>query len=326
LKRMTASDKRAVLNYVERRPTQIPVVSPVVARVYPERGGQLESNQYDLEQSVKMLPTYMTKDMTPEQMRTVDTKFWTAKKVSDAKIVEKYDLSMINESNAAREAYRKANPEIDATLALWNHTASIVSVAGAQALTDAADKFGIPIGSIPAFAKRANGTERIPVDKNLWKAYFDYNDLPGSSYLAMSQDQVDAGELPAKYLTEWTTYQKLKTDVARTAYRNAHKEAAKSTWRDDLRKANPAFDKWLQTNGNDGNGMKPLAAVKKKAATTGGATLASMRGGASSGGFSSSGGFGSLGGSSGRSSMPAMPKRRAFPKVRGIGAPRAPSV
>jgi len=58
-----------------------------------------------------------------------------------------------------------------------------------------------------------------------------------------------------KYRAEWETYQNAKTDTARALYRKRFKEAAYSQWRDDFRRANPNFDKWLV--GQEYN--KPLA-------------------------------------------------------------------
>ena len=37
----------------------------------------------------------------------------------------------------------------------------------------------------------------------------------------------------------------MKVDSVRAAFRRGHPEAARSTWRDDFRRANPEFDKWL---------------------------------------------------------------------------------
>jgi hypothetical protein len=157
-------------------------------------------------------------------------------------------------SNNEQEAYLKANPDYAAQRIFWGELTTVPTLKNAQDASVLAKQYGIPLNLVPAFALTDKNKERIPSNESLWPAYFDYNNLPSSSYLAMSQSQVDAGQLPDKYLNDWQTYQKLKTDVAKSAFRNSHKEASKSTWRDDFRKKNPEFDKWLQENKD----MKPL--------------------------------------------------------------------
>ncbi len=187
-------------------------------------------------------------------MRAADTKLWTEKKASDAKIIDKYDLSMIGKTAAERERYLVDNPDVEATMLLWGSRTTINSLEAATMLESEAKKFGIPLEIIPAFALTDKGKERIPSDRNLWKAYFDYQELPGNGgYLAYSKEQVEAGKIPEKFITQWDTYQKLKTDAAKTAYRNTHREAS-TDWREDFRRKNPGFDKWLQSE----QGMKPL--------------------------------------------------------------------
>jgi hypothetical protein len=130
----------------------------------------------------------------------------------------------------------------------------------------------------------------------------------------MTKAQVDAGMLPDKYFKEWTTYHNLKTDEAKTAFKKGHKEVSKATWRDDFRKANPTFDKWLQEE----EGMKALA---KKKSTSGGSYSASrVTGGGRSSGMS----FGSAPSISRTST-----KKISFPKAKmgmRIRAPKAPGI
>ena len=204
------------------------------------------------------------------------------------------------------DAYLKDHPDFAASQIVIGKWSTIPDLKTAEAVEATAKKYGIPLPLIPAFQPDTDGTERFPSDKSLWKPYFDYYALPGSSYLNMTQQQVDAGKLPDKYLKEWTTYHALKTDTAKTAFRNAHKEVSKATWRDDFRKANRAFDQWLQQEEN----MKPLA--KKK--TTGSTYQASTPTGAGS-----------------RLSFGGAPSRRRasvkvkFPKARMARSIRAPS-
>ena len=254
LRRINAADKRAVTNYLNKRDGGIPVISSIIRRILPPYGGQLESNRYDLERSVKDMPAYLTKDMTPDQMKAADVKLWTDKKAADAKIIDRYDLANINKSTTERDSYLKKNPDVEATLALWGTRSTLNSIEAAQKLESEAKKFGIPLDKVPAFALTDKGKERIPTDKALWQAYFDYNDLPGSGgYLSYSKQQVEAGELPEKFRVQWETYQKLTNDKVKTAYRKGHREAS-TDWREDLRRKNPAFDKWLQSEKD----MKPL--------------------------------------------------------------------
>jgi hypothetical protein len=315
LARMNASDKRKMLNYINRKGTQIPVASAVGQRVFPGYGGQLESNRFELEESVEMVPGYWRESMSDEQMRAVDTKVWSDKKVKDARIIEKYDLAMMGKGDSDREVYRRNNPDVDTTLLLWGRVSSMQSLEAAEKLDAEIERLGIPRELVPAFSPDADGTERFPSDKALWKPYFDYYDLPRSSYLAMTKGQVEAGKLPDKYRAQWEAYQKLKTDTAKAAYRKAHPEAAKATWRDDFRKANAAFDKWLQEE----EGMKALALAKKKTATTSRGSLQ----------VRSTGGSMSFGGGAAISRRRTSGRRPSFPKPKtgmSVSAPRAPRI
>jgi hypothetical protein len=262
--RLTASNKNKLKNYLDKQPMEIPIVSAVAERVYPQKGGQLENNQYTLEKSVDILPSYWKSSLTPEQMKSVDTKMWTDKKASDAKIIEQYDLDMIDKDTNAREVYLKNNPDIDATMLLWgkDNRSSINSLEAANKLASEAEKYGIPLELIPAFAKQDDGTERFPSNRNLWDDYFAYDELPGSGgYLGMSQSQFEAGKVPNKYKALWTTYQKLKTDEAKASFKKAHKDVT-TDLRKEYRKNHPEFDKWLQEE----EGMSPL--VESKTDTT----------------------------------------------------------
>jgi hypothetical protein len=231
--------------------------------------------------------------------------YWDYKKLDD-----EYNLLSTKE----KAVFVKNNPDYVAGQFMtggWTSLKDKGSLEIANKVESLAKKYNVQLDMIPAFQKDKDGTEKIPSDKTLWKAYFEYNDLPGTSYLNMSQSQVEAGELPDKYLKDWQTYQSLKTDSAKTAFRNSHKEISKSTWRTDFRKANSAFDKWLQEQ----EGMKPLA----KKTTTGGTTRVSR----SSSGISSNVSFGS-------SSVPSrtstilrkMPKPRMSTSIRAPSAPR----
>ena len=115
----------------------------------------------------------------------------------------------------------------------------------AESLEALAKKYNIPLDMIPAFQLTNKGKERIPSNRNLWKPYFDYYNLPGSGgYLSYSQNQVDEGKLPQEYRQIWENYQKLKTDFAKTAYRNKYKKLTVNE-RENFRRANKEFDQWL---------------------------------------------------------------------------------
>ncbi|KKN00159.1 hypothetical protein LCGC14_1140530, partial [marine sediment metagenome] len=137
------------------------------------------------------------------------------------------------------------NPDIESHLLLWGYRTIPSTIEAALQLEADAAKNGIPQETIQAFSLTDKGKERLPSDRELWEDYFDYYDLPGTSYLNMTQNQVDAGLLPARYRKEWETYNKLKTDIAREFYRRAHKRAAYSQWRQDFRRINREFDRWL---------------------------------------------------------------------------------
>ena len=189
----------------------------------------------------------------------------------------------------------------------------------AEAVAKQAQEFSIELDLIPAFQLTDKGKERIPSDRNLWKPFFDYYDLPGSGgYLSYSKEWVDAGKLPDKYLKDWQTYNALKTDTAKAAFRLGHKEAAKSTWRDDFRRANTAFDQWLISQGS--SPLKTLSSIiASRRPSTGTPTTRIST--ASAGSFS--------GGSSIRRG-----KAKTYPKFKrpsikmgmSVRAPRAPGV
>ena len=109
---------------------------------------------------------------------------------------------------------------------------------------------------------------------------------------------------------EWETYQKLKTDFAKTAYRKGHREVAYGNWRDDFRRANSEFEQWLQ----DEKGLKPLTKKAISRPTRAGATSIKLPG--------AGGGFGTS--VSPRGAAPTYP---TFPKARtgiSVGAPSVP--
>jgi len=170
----------------------------------------------------------------------------------------------------SRDNYLKEHPEENALLAVWGQSKILTDEAWTE-FNKLMETLDIPDSAIPAdrlneppeglldvvpdyFSFSATVQNGIPKEESLWKPYFDYNRLPGSSYLNMTQSQVDAGFLPDKFKAEWETYRKLKTDTAKELYRKGHKEAAYGNRREDFRRKNPEFDQWLQ----DERGLKPL--------------------------------------------------------------------
>jgi hypothetical protein len=231
--------------------------------------------------------------------------YWNYKKLDD-----EYNLISDNQ----KKEYVKSNPDYVVGKYLtgsWTNLKENGSLEIANQVESLANKYNIPLELIPAFQKDSDGTEKIPSDKNLWKSYFEYNDLPSSSYLAMSKTQVDNGELPDKYLKDWQTYQGLKTDSAKTAFRKSHPEASKTSWRTDYRKANPAIDKWLQEQ----EGMKPLQASKT---TTGGTSRRVSTTSGRASGMSFSGSTPSRN----TVALRKMPKARLITSIRAPSAPR----
>ncbi len=166
-------------------------------------------------------------------------------------------------STEEQKQYLKDNPDFITNRLFWgdNNLVTIPDLKTAQDLVSLAEQYNIPLNLIPAFKLTEKERERIPSDQNLWEYYFGYYDLPSSSYLGMTQEQVDAGLFPPEYLAKWQEYQALKTDKAKSLFREKYPILAKSTWRDDFRRTNPEFDWWLQDNKD----MKPLA---KKTQTT----------------------------------------------------------
>ena len=222
-------------------------------------------------------------------------------------------------STKEQEAYIKSNPGFVSQRIFWGDQVDLPDLKTAEAVAKQAQEFSIELDLIPAFQLTDKGKERIPSDRNLWKPFFDYYDLPGSGgYLSYSKEWVDAGKLPDKYLKDWQTYNALKTDTAKAAFRLGHKEAAKSTWRDDFRRANTAFDQWLISQGS--SPLKTLSSIiASRRPSTGTPTTRIST--ASAGSFS--------GGSSIRRG-----KAKTYPKFKrpsikmgmSVRAPRAPGV
>ena len=146
-----------------------------------------------------------------------------------------------------QEQYIEDNNDYLVNRLFWSDSGlvTIPDLKTAFALENQAHRYNVPLDMIPAFQLNDSGNERIPSNRNLWDDYFSYYDLPGTSYLNMTQSQVDDGRLPDKYRQEWNTYQRLTTDFAKDRYRNAHREAAYTKWREDFRRTNAEFDQWL---------------------------------------------------------------------------------
>ncbi len=163
--------------------------------------------------------------------------------------------------------YLKDDLDFRADRVFWgdNNLVTIPDLKTAEALEAQAEKYDIPLDMIPAFQKTDSGKERIPSDRDLWESYFTYYDLPGTSYLNMTQAQVDAGKLPEEYRQIWDGFQKLKTDKVKDLYKRKYREASYSKWREDFRRANTEFDQWLI----DQEHNKPLApkAISRTRAT-----------------------------------------------------------
>ena len=164
-------------------------------------------------------------------------------------------------SDDEQEQYIKDNLGYTTNRLFWGDLTTISSIEIAEALEAQAKKYNIPLDMIPAFQKTDKGQERIPSNRNLWEAYFVYYDLPGSGgYLSLNQSAVDDGRLPEEYREQWETYQKLKTDFAKTAYRKGHKKATENL-RETFRRANDEFDQWLV--GQEYNKPLPRKAIRR---------------------------------------------------------------
>ncbi len=218
---------------------------------------------------LNMIPAFQRTDSGKERVPS-DQEVWPAY----------FDFTAMTEENsteAEREKHLKDNPKVDAFLLLQGDRTTIHSLEAALQLEKDANDQGIPLDSIEAFSETDKGKERLPSDRDLWEAYFAYYDLPGGSYLNMSQEQVDAGNLPQKHRVAWDAYNNAKTDKVKELYRKKYREAAYSKWRDDFRRLNPEFNQWLIDQGYN----KPLPIPKKTISRTGRARtpLASVFGG-----------------------------------------------
>jgi hypothetical protein len=176
-------------------------------------------------------------------------------------------------SSKEQERYLDSNFDFQVGKIFWGEESTISTIEQANALVDLANDYDIAPDMIPAFQLTDKGRERIPVNQDLWEDYFEYYDLPGSSYFAIEdeeviQEYIDNGKLDAGMLKIWQQYQK-SSENARKVYRKKYKlTMAKGDWREDYRRANPELDTWLieKSNANGGKGMEPLP--KKKVTST----------------------------------------------------------
>ncbi len=215
LARMSASDKKAMTNYLNKPQQQIPILGLIGKRIMPGQGGRLADVQYQLEQSVKILPKYWLDIMTSEQMKQVDVKFWTDKKKTDARLIQDYNLQMMGKSDYDREQYRIKNPGADVILNFWGQLSTVKSLAAANRLSALASQYNIPLTSIPAFGKTDSGYDKLP-PQTLWPDFF--------GYFAIQYE----GKTPAE---------------------DKILEAKQTKERGAFRKSHPAFYKWGQQNG-----------------------------------------------------------------------------
>ena len=215
-------------------------------------------------------------------------------------------------SDEEQEQYLERNPIYTTYRLFWGEIVTFPDLATTRDVAAMAEKHNIPLNMIPAFQPTDKEQERIPSSRELWEPYFEYYDLPGTSYLNMTQGQVDDGQLPEKHRKEWETYNKLKTDTARSLYRRHHKQAAYSKWRTDFRRANREFDQWLV----DQEYNKPL---KRKTTRR---TSRSRRAGIRVSPVSRFGGGGSV--RPRRSTTVPSFRRPRISRGLSVGAPRAP--
>lgn len=255
LKSLTASDKRKLLNYINRGFPDVPIVDPIIDRFYPERGGRLEDLQYQLDKRTEDLPSYYRDTLTDEQKVNLDVELWEDRKLEGAKLLERYKIDNLGEdSNSAKSKYLADNPEIDVARLMWDNTTTIHSVEAAKLLKQKAEEYGIPLESIPAFKKYDDGRERFPINEKLWQPVIEYDSLPSKSIFSYEDEEsvkgfINAGIIDSSMLEVWRRYRAFTNNTnAKSSYKRKYKILAKSTWREDYRRANKDLEAWLVKN------------------------------------------------------------------------------
>jgi len=163
-------------------------------------------------------------------------------------------------SEKEKEKYLEKNSDFATDYIFWKGLVTISTLEQANALVELANKYDIAPDMIPAFQLTDKGKERIPINQDLWEGYFEYYDLPSSSYFGIEdekkiQEYIDNGKLDAGMLKVWQQYRNVKTDTAKNAMKRKYPIMSMGTWRDDYRRANPELDSWLIENKE----LSPLA-------------------------------------------------------------------
>lgn len=165
MSKLTGSTKNQLRNYLDRPEQMIPVVSPTLERVMPGRGGEFERKQFELEESISFLPSYIRSSEI--QIASLDLEMLQKEKVTDSKLRERYSIEMIGKTLRDRERFRRQNPEIDAVMNFWGDVETLQSSQARTLLIQKADKLGIPYDTIPALQpKKKTGGTKAPVVKN----------------------------------------------------------------------------------------------------------------------------------------------------------------
>jgi hypothetical protein len=147
-------------------------------------------------------------------------------------------------SEEEQKQYIADNPEYYVNKLFWGKITTIETLEQATQLADMLEKYDIEPEYIPAFQLTDKGREKFPLDDTLWDNYFEYYDLPSTSILSIKNKE----DVPAEYIAKWSTYQNLKTDIAKSAFKRANPKLSYGNYRQDYRRKNPDLDKWLVDN------------------------------------------------------------------------------
>ena len=157
LANIKASTQNQMFNYLRRseREGQIPVLSAIGRRIIPERGGQLRRTKFEeMRPFEKVLPAYLEKSLSEEQIKALDVKALGKTKIADTKLIEDYDIATEGMKTNEKENYRAKHPEIDAALHFWGRTTTYQSDRALQLLRQKANSLGIPYDAIPALTEK----------------------------------------------------------------------------------------------------------------------------------------------------------------------------
>ncbi len=145
LSNIQAATQNEMFRYLRKPEGQVPVVSAITKRVYPQRGGQIRTTEYETMKPYKdIFPKYLESLLNGDQLKSLDLDNIKSIKGRDVKSIEKYNVTTEGMDDDFKKTYRQSNPEIDAALNLWGKVTTIQSEQAGQNLLTRLKALGIP--------------------------------------------------------------------------------------------------------------------------------------------------------------------------------------